>query len=63
MGTSVEGSWERVFRLIHRCHAAVLSNHSRVYTTISIDDRKGAQGALSKKVLSVIEKSGRPLKS
>jgi uncharacterized protein (TIGR00106 family) len=63
MGTSVEGSWEKVLRLIHRCHDAVLANHPRVYTTISIDDRKGTQGALSKKVLSVIEKSGRPLKS
>lgn len=63
MGTSVEGSWEKVMRLIRRCHEAVLTNHSRVYTTISMDDRKGTHGALSKKILSVIEKSGRPLKS
>ena len=41
MGTSIEGGWDEVMRLIRRCHQALLSTSPRVLTHISIDDRKG----------------------
>lgn len=63
MGTSVEGGWDEVMRLIKRCHRLLLVGNPRVLTHILIDDRKGARGRLSGKVTSVLRKSGRSLKS
>ena len=53
MSTIVEGSWEEVMALITRCHTAMKRSHNRVYTSIVIDDRKGAKHRLSGKVEAV----------
>ena len=65
MGTCVEGSWEEVMALIDKCRRAVLSDHQRVWISIKVDDRKGSprKKRLSAKVDSVVEKSGRCLKT
>lgn len=38
MGTTVEGDWEEVMAAIHACHQALRSCHTRVLTSITIDD-------------------------
>lgn len=61
MGTSVEGSWSEVMRLIRKCHETLLRNGQRVMTHIVIDDRKGARGRLRGKVASLERKLGHRL--
>jgi uncharacterized protein (TIGR00106 family) len=53
MGTSMEGDWEQVFAAIRECHEAVLKDHERVITTITIDDRKHFHHRLSEMVGAV----------
>lgn len=63
MGTSVEGTWDEVLRLIKKCHQAMLTKAPRVLTHITIDDRKGTKARLTGKVRSVIQKSRRTLRT
>ena len=53
MGTIVEGGTEEVFELIKECHLEMTRYSNRVYTKITIDDRKGSTGRLGGKVRSV----------
>jgi len=53
MGTLVEGNWDEVMGLIKKCHNATHRLVPRVYTVITIDDRRGAKGRLTGKVKSV----------
>jgi uncharacterized protein (TIGR00106 family) len=53
MGTLVEGNWEEVMGIIKKCHNITGKLVPRVYTVITIDDRKGAKGRLTGKVKSV----------
>lgn len=62
MGTVVEGEWDEIFGLIRKCHLAVLKKERRIYTTIAVDDRKGRNRQLERKVLSLEKRIGRPLK-
>jgi len=50
MGTILEGSWDEIFNLIKRCHNALKKDCRRVYTTIAVDDRKGAKKRIKGKV-------------
>lgn len=63
MCTVLEGEWGPVMELIQRCHQRVRVGSARVMTTIKIDDRKGAQSRMTGKVASVVQKSGRRLKT
>jgi uncharacterized protein (TIGR00106 family) len=58
MGTLIEGPSEKVFEVIRRCHENMTRHSDRVVTTVKIDDKKGAQGALTTKVKSVKSKLG-----
>lgn len=62
MGTVVEGDWDQVFTLIKKCHTTALKKEKRVYTTIAIDDRKAKGRRMDRKIQSVEERIGRPLK-
>ncbi len=53
MSTIVEGNWDEVMALIKQCRDAVSESHSRVYTSIVIDDRQGAKKRLTGKVEAV----------
>ncbi|MCP4565972.1 MAG: MTH1187 family thiamine-binding protein [FCB group bacterium] len=53
MATLVEGNWDEVMALIKKCHRAMRKCHNRVYTSIVIDDRKGARKRLTGKVESL----------
>lgn len=53
MGTIIEGPCEQIFDLIKQCHMAMTDVSDRVSTSIKIDDRKGAEGTLQKKVSAI----------
>ncbi len=61
-GTLVEGEWEPVMALIKKCHHAMRNHHSRVITTIRIDDREGAGRRLTGKVDSIEKHLGRQIR-
>lgn len=61
MGTLIEGPADRVFEVIQKCHENMISQSERVITTIKIDDRKGAQGSIKRKVQSVESKLTGPV--
>jgi uncharacterized protein (TIGR00106 family) len=50
MSTAVEGSWDRVFKVIKKCRDAMVKESNRVYMVITVDDRKGAKNRLTGKV-------------
>ncbi len=61
MQTTVEGEPEAVMALVMECHEAMKEHASRVLTSITIDDRKGATGRLTGKVEDVESILGREL--
>lgn len=38
MGTTLQGDWAQVMEAIEKCHHHVRNHHSRVFTSITIDD-------------------------
>lgn len=62
MGTVIEGSWNEIIKLIKKCHDTVMKSEDRVYTTISIDDRKGKPNRIEEKVKSIEKRIGKHLK-
>jgi uncharacterized protein (TIGR00106 family) len=61
MGTIVEGDWDEILSLIKRCHVKMRESASRVYTSITIDDRDTAVERLKGKVTDVERVLGRGL--
>jgi len=53
MATIVEGEWDEIMALIKRCHETMRESHNRIYTSIVIDDRKGAKNRLTGKTEAV----------
>jgi uncharacterized protein (TIGR00106 family) len=62
MQTTVEGKPEEVMGLIMKCHAAMRDAAPRVLTSITIDDREGAEGRMTGKVADVEKVLGRTVK-
>lgn len=60
-GTCVEGDWDEVMSVVHRCHERMLQISPHVVTTVRIEDDKGATDKLRRNVVSVEEKAGRKL--
>lgn len=58
MGTLIEGPADKVFDVIRKCHENMAAQSDRVVTYVKIDDRKGVEGTIKKKVRSVEEKLG-----
>jgi uncharacterized protein (TIGR00106 family) len=61
MGTVLEGSWEEVMSVIKKCHDEVMKDAERAVTSIKIDDRKGEDERIEKKLESVEQKLGMKL--
>ncbi len=61
MGTVLEGEWDEVMAVIRKCHAEMRKDSERVLTSIIIDDRKGKENRIERKLESVEEKIGRKL--
>ena len=62
MATIVEGSWDEVMALVKRCHQTMRRANNRVYTSMVIDDRRGAARRLTGKVDDVEKVLKRKLK-
>lgn len=62
MGTVLEGEWEAVMAVVKKCHDAVMAGSERALTSITIDDRKGKESRMEKKLESVEQKLGIKLK-
>jgi len=59
MSTQLEGSLDRLFEAIKAMHEAAFADGARrVYTTISLDDRRDKELTLAGKVASVQQKLG-----
>jgi uncharacterized protein (TIGR00106 family) len=50
MFTIIEGEWDEVMAVVHRCVEAVATRAPRVSVVIKIDHRPGAEDALHTKV-------------
>ena len=56
MSTLIEGEPDAVWAVMKECHLEMRRASKRVYAVITIDDRRGAQGAMDSKVSSIEEK-------
>jgi uncharacterized protein (TIGR00106 family) len=59
MFTNIEGEWDEVMAVIHRCVEAVEARSPRVSIVIKIDHRPGVTDALHSKVETVERELGR----
>jgi len=62
MGTILEGEWDAVMGIVKNCHDLVMQNAERAITTIKINDRKGNDVRMDKKLEVVEKKLGMILK-
>ena len=62
MSTVLEGDWDSVMAVIGKCHQLVMKDSERAQTTIIIDDRRGKEARIEKKLESVEQKLGMKLK-
>jgi uncharacterized protein (TIGR00106 family) len=62
MGTVLEGDWDSVMTVVRKCHDVVMASSERALTTITIDDRKGKESRIERKLESVEQKLGMKLK-
>jgi uncharacterized protein YqgV (UPF0045/DUF77 family) len=59
MFTNIEGEWDEVMAVIHRCVEAVAARSPRVSVVIKVDYRPGVTDALHRKVEAVERELGR----
>lgn len=56
MSTAIEGEWETVMKVVERCFAELRKDCDRIYMTLQMDYRKGAENRIEGKIKSVEEK-------
>jgi uncharacterized protein YqgV (UPF0045/DUF77 family) len=56
MGTNLEGEWDAVMAVIKACRDKLLESSSRISLSIKIDDRRGRDDRLRRKVASALDK-------
>ena len=62
MGTTLEGEWDEVMDVVKRCYLKMREDSDRISASIKLDYRKGKRDRLTRKVKSIEEKLGRPVK-
>lgn len=62
-GTCIEGDWDEVMPLIHRCHEALRRESAHVLTDIRIEDDEGTTDMLESNVRTLELRLGRPLEN
>ena len=63
MGTCIEGEWEEVFALIHKCLKSLEKDCNRISISVKIDYRKRRKGGIDAKTKSIENRLGRNLKT
>ena len=61
-GTILEGNWDEVMDVAHKCHAEMRKKTERVITFMKVDDYAERTGRLTAAVASVETKAGRAVK-
>jgi uncharacterized protein (TIGR00106 family) len=56
MSTAVEGEWDEVMGVVARCFEELKKDCGRIYMTIQMDYREGAENRIEGKIRSVEEK-------
>ena len=56
MGTSIEGEWEDVMKVINKCFESLKQESERIYMVMNIDYRKNKKNRIRGKVESIDEK-------
>lgn len=63
MGTCLEGEYDEVMAVVKKCFDTMSADCGRVACQIKIDYREGRSGRLDEKVRTLVEKTGRELKT
>ena len=58
MGTSIEGDWQDIIKVITQCFDQIKKESKRVYMTLSVDYRKDNTNRITGKIASIEEKLG-----
>ena len=56
MSTAVEGTYEEVMSVVEKCFQELRQDSKRIYMTLQMDYREGAENRITGKVRSVEEK-------
>jgi uncharacterized protein (TIGR00106 family) len=63
MGTCLEGEYDEVMAVVKKCFDTMSADCGRVACQIKIDYRAGRSGRLDAKVQTLVEKTGRNLRT
>ncbi|MFI5092031.1 MAG: MTH1187 family thiamine-binding protein [Candidatus Acidiferrales bacterium] len=61
-GTIIEGTWDQLMAVAHKCHMEMRSKTERVITLMKLDDYEDRTGRLTAAVASVEAKVGKPVR-
>lgn len=61
-GMIIEGTWDQLMAVAHKCHTETRSKTERVITLMKLDDYEDRTGRLTVAVASVEAKVGRPVR-
>ncbi len=53
MGTSIEGEWDEVMRVVKQCKEELQKDCPRLYLTMKVDCREGRSGRMAQKIRSI----------
>jgi len=53
MGTTIEGEWDDVLKVVSNCFQEMKKSSGRIYTSIKMDYRKDGENRMEKKIKSV----------
>ncbi len=62
MATIIEGEWDEIMYVVNKARKELERNHSRIYISITIDDRRGAKNRLDGKIKAIEENLNREVK-
>jgi uncharacterized protein, MTH1187 family len=60
MGTTIEGTWDDIMKVVNDCREDLESDCGRVYLNLTADCRKGRSNGMASKVASVLAQERKP---
>ncbi len=63
LGTTIEGEWDEVMRVVTQCYEALATDCHRITATLKLDWRQGQAGRIESKIQSVENHLGRKLRT
>ncbi|RKX20635.1 MAG: thiamine-binding protein [Candidatus Zixiibacteriota bacterium] len=62
MATIIEGEWDEIMLVINEARKELKRNHSRLYISMTIDDRQGVKNRLEGKIDAIEKNLNREVK-